>query len=150
MKTRMLKLLPLLLILFTGNRNVSAGGLQANRFIEVMNDSSGCIALKKILKEEILPDSKAQPAHPTTRIIGCSEKQAFSKALSLPTKLNAKKLDIEASESVYELPDNMGHIIVQELYKDNVHIIISLVCNCTGMPFDEIQYVAEKYYQSIK
>lgn len=113
-------------------------------------DSCQCAHLIETLNKEIVPNSKSLIEYPHIRFIGCPEKDALQEALVLTGNLGGKKMDIESSELIYQFSHDMGLMIIQELYKDDIHIIISLVSNCPDLPFDELQYISPNLYNDIE
>ena len=140
MKTKIMKQLP----------TIAAIIIVGVIFIVCRHQLNTCKDLGQILTQEITKESKKDPEDSTIRIVGCLEDDACFKALSLCTKLNAKKKNIYASEDVYSLPNNLGNIILQKVYNDSIFIRISFATPCKDIPFREIEYVSLKYYNEIR
>lgn len=140
MKTKILKALPIFAVII-------ALAIILSSF---RHDSEPCEGLNQILNEEIMRKSKIHSSDSTVRIIGCQEKDAYSKALNLCIKLNAKKKNGYSSEEVFSLPSDLGSIIVQEIYNDSIFLRISFATSCENIPFQEIEYVSLKYYNKIR
>lgn len=108
------------------------------------NDS--CKRLNRTLAEKVMGKSKQSPRDSTVRIIGCNENNASFIAGKFCAELNAKKMDIDASEEVYLLPNNLGSLILEETCNDSVFLRISLATSCEDILFEEIEYVSFEYY----
>lgn len=106
----------------------------------------GCKRLNRRLAEKVMEKSKQSPTDSTVRIIGCNENNASFIAGKFCAELNAKKMDIDASEKVYLLPNNLGSLILEETCNDSVFLKISLATACEDILFKEIEYVSFEYY----
>lgn len=140
MKIKILKVLPILIVIIA----------LTVIFSSFRYESEPCEDLNQILNEEIMRKSKIHSSDSTVRIIGCQERDAYSRALNLCIKLNAKKKNGYSSEDVFSLPDNLGSIIVQEIYNDSIFLRVSFATSCYNIPFQEIEYVSLKYYNKVR
>ncbi len=134
----------ILALLFT---NLSANNIpKAATMAQSMSiEKSSCENLSEFLKDEYLKDGKAKG---NIRIIGVQEKDALAKAINVCAKLNAKQITSNSDDLVYQLPDGLGHIILQEVYEGNLFIRMTFDSACRNLPFIELHFVSLKYYNS--
>jgi hypothetical protein len=111
-------------------------------------DDEQCLSLAAFLQEEFAKNTQPLKDNPAVRLFGLQEKDAVMKALSLCIKLKANKIENEGDDLIYELPDGLGRIIIQEVYKDDIFLKVKLVTGCDKLPFTEIRYVSLSFYNN--
>jgi hypothetical protein len=109
-------------------------------------ETRACKNLADFLSEEFSKNTKALENAPSARLYGIQEKDAAAKALSVCARLKAKKLDAGGDSLIYQLPDGLGTIVIDEVYDDGVFLRMSFVTDCDRLPFSEIRYVSLKRY----
>ena len=111
-----------------------------------VTDEGQCVHLGKFLQEEFAKNSKPLKGSPEIRIVGVQEKDAIVKALNLCIKLKASEIKSNGNDLIYDLPDGLGSIIIQEIKNDDVFRKVKLITGCEKLPFVEIWYVSLKFY----
>ena len=147
------KLLVIVTLIMTINfsENVFAENTISPKKVSFNNDNDAiaaedtpCDNLREFLINEILQFSKPSKKHPNARIIGVQEENAMQKALTLIAKLNVKRLQSENGLSVYNLPGEIGLVVIDETDNDDFFIRVKFDVRCADMPFNEIHYVSLK------
>jgi 3-methyladenine DNA glycosylase Tag len=105
-----------------------------------------CRNLAEFLKAEFQDNTKTAAGNSAVRLYGLQEKDATAKTLSLCAKLKAKKIESNGEYTVYELPDGLGTITVQEVFADGIFRKITFATVCDNLPFRELWLVTLQRY----
>jgi hypothetical protein len=113
-----------------------------------VTENDQCFNLEAFLQQEFSKSAKPLKDNPAVRLLGLQKKDAIVKALNLCIKLKTTEKESTDGNLVYELPDGLGSIIIQEVYKDNIFLKVKLVTGCQKLPFVEIWYLSLKRYNN--
>ncbi|GHT26747.1 hypothetical protein FACS189432_01750 [Bacteroidia bacterium] len=111
-----------------------------------VTEDGQCVNLGKFLQDEFSKNSKVLKDNHTIRIVGVQEKDAIVRALNICIKLKANEADSDGKDLIYELPDGLGSIVIQEVKKNDIYLKVKLITACDKLPFTEIWYVSLSRY----
>jgi hypothetical protein len=114
----------------------------------VSDEINNCKNLENFLSAEFSNSTKVLKNAPNVRLYGVQEKDAMAKALSLCIRLNAKRVDSGADGFTFKLPEDLGTIVISEIYSDGVYVKVLFLTVCKLLPFTEIRYVGIKLYNN--
>ncbi len=107
-------------------------------------EAAPCENLSEFFKKEY----RTGKTEDNSRIIGLKKEDALSKAVGICIRLKGKQIPSDGDDLVYELPDGLGRIIIQEVFKDGIYTRLTLDTGCNNLPFTELRLVSLHYYNS--
>jgi hypothetical protein len=113
---------------------------------ESATEKKECRNLADFLKAEFRGKTKTEEENPKVRLYGLQEKDAMQKALDLCAKLKAKEVKNDSGDLLYELPEGLGTVILQEVDKDGIFLKLTFATDCESLPFNELWYVTLNRY----
>ncbi len=109
----------------------------------ISKEKTPCENLDEFLKKEYRNTGKTED---NVRIIGLQEKDALPKALEVCAKLKAKQVSSSSDKLIFQLPGELGYIIVCQVYEDSLYIRLILDTGCGSLPFTELRFISLKDY----
>lgn len=118
-----------------------------NEISDSKSTSDACTKLGEFLVKELSPVTKQVKDSPRERLYGLQQKDAMAKALGICIKLKAEETTSASEDIIYNLPDNLGKIVIHTYSENNMYLRMTFETKC-ALPFNTIHFVSNSYANS--